>query len=66
MLYWFQAHGRVVAREWEGEILPDLRFDPLESQRRRDGAPDDPDARRRVPEAAQARMMKLGPQLASA
>ena len=47
VLYWFQAHGRAVASEyWAKYYLIPIRFH--ESQRRRTGAPDDPNVRRRV------------------
>jgi exosortase D (VPLPA-CTERM-specific) len=63
VLYWFQAHGRVVASEWQAKyhlIADSIRMN------RSDGAMVrlmTPMLRGETPDAAQARMMKLGSQL---
>jgi exosortase D (VPLPA-CTERM-specific) len=63
VLYWFQAHGRAVASEWSAKYY--LISDSIQLNRSDGGMVRlmTPMLRGESPDAAQARMMKLGSQL---
>jgi EpsI family protein len=63
VLYWFQAHGRVVAREWAAKYY--LIYDSIRMNRSDGGMVRlmTPMLDGESPEAAQARLMNLGSQL---
>ncbi|MGA7566182.1 MAG: exosortase C-terminal domain/associated protein EpsI, partial [Terriglobales bacterium] len=63
VLYWFQAHGRVVASEWWAKYY--LIYDSIRLNRSDGGLVRlmTPMLEGESPDAAQARIMKLGSQL---
>jgi Protein of unknown function (DUF3485) len=63
VLYWFQAHGRVVASEWRAKYF--LISDSIRMNRSDGGMVRlmTPMLKGESPDAAQVRLMKLGSQL---